>query len=261
MENISVPIATLEKLEEVLSDEFINSTDMGDADPMTQLLVLCLHQREILEMQGEAMNETKDKQLLIIDYLTQLSHKYPQENLPVLLKELEQDYKIGSNDTIGINDASGLKSHEQASEDESEDQQQNEDYEAMQKFQDVEHSFENNHSSSREQQPRNKVDSSRRSTSKVKIDQVLAKVAYGDQEMNDTHLLENPNTGEIEALNDPVTHTYSYREISSVVREQQHTIADFMYKLFLVSINFAKVRQAKSYPVFKSLLNRVRINS
>lgn len=73
METISVPKPTLEKLQELLSiDEFINSNDMGDSDGVTQLLILCLHQREILEYQNNIIKEMKDKQLLVIDYLKQL---------------------------------------------------------------------------------------------------------------------------------------------------------------------------------------------
>jgi len=102
---------------------------------------------------------------------------------------------------------------------------------------------------------------SRGADSKIQLDQVLAKIVNGDEELKETHLLENPDKGYIDALKDPMTHTYTYREISNILREQQHTITDYMYKLFLISINFAKMRQTKSYTVFKALLSRVRLNS
>lgn len=132
----------------------------------------------------------------------------------------------------------------------------------MQAYHDVEHSYENKPVNTLTNGPATNQFGDKRSVeSKVKIDQVLAKVAYGDEELKDNQLLENPDTGDIQPLNNPVTHTYTYREIASILREQQHTVTDFMYKLFLVSINFAKLRQAKSYPVFKALLHRVKVNS
>jgi hypothetical protein len=73
--------------------------------------------------------------------------------------------------------------------------------------------------------------------------------------------LTNPNSGEINALRDPATHTYLYRELSLILHSQEHTLTDYLYKLFLISINFAKLRQSKSYPVFKALLHRVKIHS
>lgn len=130
----------------------------------------------------------------------------------------------------------------------------------MQEFHDVEHSYDKQQNTYNTQD-RSLSHNGTQNNKKIQIDPVLAKVAYGDEELKDSHLLENPDKGEIKPLDDALTHTYAYREISAILRSQQHTILDFMYKLFLVSINFAKIRQAKSYPVFKSLLNRVKINS
>lgn len=131
----------------------------------------------------------------------------------------------------------------------------------MQEYQDIEHSYKQEpiNIEARDQSS-NKFDSDKKhNQNKIEIDQVLAKVAYGDEELKENHLLENPDTGDFTW--NAITHTYTYRELSAILRDQQHTITDFMYKLFLVSINFAKLRQTKSYPVFKSLLSRVRVNS
>lgn len=94
MEKLEVPKATLKQLRELLSiDEFINSNQFESNDPVSLLMMLCLHQREMLEYQSSIIHDMKDKQLLIIDYLQQLDRKYPKENLPELIKELEEDYK------------------------------------------------------------------------------------------------------------------------------------------------------------------------
>lgn len=261
MEQIHVPKATLEKLQELLSiDEYINNNDLNVQDPITQLLVLALHQRELLEYQNSMIHDMKDKQLLVIDYLKQLNTKHPEENLPVLINELEEDYKGDPEEEDyeeGENNQSQRNEQSQPPSD-----QKEKDYKAMQEFHDVEHSYANNPINiNTGQSPPKTKNKHRRGSNKVELDPVLAKVAHGDEEIKDHHLLDNPDKGDIEPLMDPLTHTYTYRELSAILREQQHTVADFMYKLFLVSINFAKIRQAKSYPVFKSLLHRVKVNS
>lgn len=253
METVEVPRATLEKLMELLNvDEFLNSNDLSDKDPITQLLILALHQREMIEYQNQFIDQTRDKQLMIIDYLKKLDTKYPKEKVGVLVKQLEQDFE-GESDNEQSEQNYGQESKE-------ENKNDNENYKAIQDYHDVEHSYVHNKTSSPSAINKTSgLDENRPNESKVQIDQVLAKIAHNEDD--DINLLDNPDKGEIEPLKDPVTHTYTYREISSILREQQHTITDFMYKLFLVSINFAKVRQTKSYTVFKSLLQRVRINS
>ena len=101
----------------------------------------------------------------------------------------------------------------------------------MQEYQDIEHSYKQEpiNIEARDQSS-NKFDSDKKhNQNKIEIDQVLAKVAYGDEELKENYLLENPDTGDFTW--NAITHTYTYRELSAILRDQQHTITDFMYKI------------------------------
>lgn len=68
----------------------------------------------------------------------------------------------------------------------------------MQEYQDIEHSYKQEpiNIEARDQSS-NKFDSDKKhNQNKIEIDQVLAKVAYGDEELKENHLLENPDTGD-----------------------------------------------------------------
>lgn len=267
--------ATLEKLEEVLAeDEFLKSNNLQDNNPITQLLILTMHHKDVIDFQTQVINEFRSKQMFTVNYLKQLHNQYEADSLSTLIQQLEQDLlsvdeeasevesPIKSNSkTLSVDNSQ--KNVEENIKNQETDQN---NIQAIQNYHNVEHSYAKDSANSpsmfKTSSPMNlSQGASREVDSKIQLDSVLAKVVDGNEELKDIHLLENPDKGSIDALNNPVTHTYIYREISNILREQQHTITDFMYKLFLVSINFAKIRNAKSYTVFKSLLNRVRLNS
>ena len=107
METLGVPKITLKRMRELLSiDEFINSNQFEENDPVSLLLILSMHQREMIEYQNSIIHDMKDKQLLVLDYLKQLDNKYPKESLSDLIKELEDDYK---NHTDNKNEAAHIQ--------------------------------------------------------------------------------------------------------------------------------------------------------
>lgn len=255
MEEIAVDQATLEKMEEVLSnDEFLESNKLTDENPITQLLILSMHHKDVIEFQNQVISELRNKQLIALDYLKQLEGKIRDDNINQVIDQLEQD--IMPETEPPAETESPVKTAEN-----NQEQVNDSNVEALKEYNEVEHSYNqdsNPPSASKSMTPMSK---SRGVDSKIKLDPVLAKIVNGDQDLKDTHLLENPDQGYIDALKDPVTHSYIYREVRNILNEQQHTVTDYMYKLFLISINFAKIRNTKSYTVFKSLLSRVRLNS
>lgn len=92
-------------------------------------------------------------------------------------------------------------------------------------------------------------------------DPAISNIEFGDATINDIQLIENPITPDIDPNMPEALHSYEYREITQIMREEQHTLTDFLYKLFLISINYAQKQKSKSLPVFKALMNRVRVNS
>lgn len=149
-----------------------------------------MHQQEIIYQHGKLSTT-------YLDILKQLDKRYPQDNINETLHQVAQNFNSPTK------------------EDELGDDNQNEgqDNQESDLHKDLPEKSESQKSDIKdalkiETNDNTALNVQKSTNNQVQIDQVLAKVAYGDDETKQNHLLENPDKGEIYALENPVTHSY-----------------------------------------------------
>ena len=95
------------------------------------------------------------------------------------------------------------------------------------------------------------------------VDPIIARVGQGDLHLQESAIVKAESAQPVDVMgpNYEERNDYTFRELARIRTEEGHALSDFIYKLFLVSLTYSESHKYRSFAVFKTLLERVRMHS